>query len=455
MVAFILVSTYHASWKVLHGDSHAWQSALSLNLQSFRDTSASFTKQQRPLPAAERETKPQLKRVKRKEAPSRFAYAFVTSGVDPDERRTYQNYLFNIAITAWILHDRGSKAHVVALFQIAPDHDEIPPEDLQLLHYLGVHVYYFPPHKDGKGSFYRSQMEKFRILGLTQYDRVIYLDGDIIPLANLDFLFELSMDGALKEDVLLKTLSEPSHGGFFMLKPGTLEVVQSIMEERERKAKTLPSPYFDVVDGWGHVMVEEEKWILPKWQDTNWTFYAAFADQGLLYHYTRFVRKSVSVIAISKNVVEQYEENEQGIVPLVEEIPNREFFGQVDANIIEELTPNLGERNTPKSWMKHFTGTKKPWMAGGPPSNCCFNRTLCCSQNESRYDSHTHYWFWVLAQIMKELELDHIDFSQHWNQNHSHEHAPKHGLKPKKSDVLIADSNILTPLQRIYPEGEL
>jgi alpha-N-acetylglucosamine transferase len=35
-------------------------------------------------------------------------------------------------------------------------------------------------------------LDKFRILGMTEYRRVLFLDGDVVPLVNLDYLFELS-----------------------------------------------------------------------------------------------------------------------------------------------------------------------------------------------------------------------------------------------------------------------
>ena len=146
---------------------------------------------------------------------SPFAYGFVIGGCDPGRIESYQNYLFNIAIAAKILRERGSTADVIALFQVsesAKTH-ELAPEDLRLLHALGVYVYYIPQQTHGQQSFYRTQLDKFRILGLTQYERVLFLDGDVMPIANLDYMFEMSVNGTLQDNIVLQGIHEPANGG--------------------------------------------------------------------------------------------------------------------------------------------------------------------------------------------------------------------------------------------------
>ena len=55
---------------------------------------------------------------------------------------------------------------------------------------MNMQTCYVP--KQGNETFYRTQMDKFRILSLTQYGRVLFMDGDVMPTGNLDCLFELS-----------------------------------------------------------------------------------------------------------------------------------------------------------------------------------------------------------------------------------------------------------------------
>ena len=108
-------------------------------------------------------------------------------------------------------------------------------------------------------------MEKFRILTLTEYSRVMYLDYDILPLCNLDYLFDLSdplpgssargMDGStnstlrLKENIILAYQKEPASGGFFILEPNATDYkhIERIIYEKEVRSMKLPYPHWDPV----------------------------------------------------------------------------------------------------------------------------------------------------------------------------------------------------------------
>jgi hypothetical protein len=110
----------------------------------------------------------------------------------------------------------------------------------------------------------------------------------------LDYLFEMS-DGenaTLKENLVMAGKMEPANAGFFMVAPkeGDLEQINSIIQEQEVKAKSLPYPYFDPVEGWGHVIQPDDQWEALKKQGRNWTFWSAFSDQGLLYYWTKVRR---------------------------------------------------------------------------------------------------------------------------------------------------------------------
>ena len=80
-------------------------------------------------------------------------------------------------------------------------------------------------------------LDKFQILDLTEYSRVIFLDSDVIPLCNMDYIFELSEGGrvgngnmTLKENLVVAWKHEPSQGGLFMLRPciGKLAELQEV-----------------------------------------------------------------------------------------------------------------------------------------------------------------------------------------------------------------------------------
>lgn len=368
---------------------------------------------------------------------SPFAYAFVIGGCDPDNPPTYQDYLFNIAIAAKILREVNSTADVVALFQMAQDvpvGTTLPRRDLRLLHALGVFVYYIPQQFTGQQSFYRTQLDKFRILGLTQYERVLFMDGDVLPVGNLDLLFELSVNGTLQENVVVRGYFEPANGGFFLIKPGALEEIQQVIAWREETASQLPYPHFDPDIGWGQQLTTP--WLAYKKQGTNWTFLAAFADQGLLYYYTLYHQKSVSFF-LRDGTAENWQYTLDGTVKLRNEVSLLDF----SVTGISAIPGRHRNYKFPLNSFIHFSGATKPWMRGGPPDDCC--------TEENKYKDTRYYWFWELSIMNKVLDLG-IDFKQHWKVG---KHRPPLGLIPVYTHAVNASSNLLPSLERVYPEN--
>jgi hypothetical protein len=217
----------------------------------------------------------------------KFAYAYVIGGVLPEDP-SYRNYFNDIMISTYNQREEGSKADVVVFVQMAykSKHDILPEEDLRLLNSMNITIHYIPKAEDE--NFYRIMLDKFRVLGLTEYSRVIFMDGDVMALGNLDYLFELSMKGILKENVVFAGRSEPANGGFFMVAPkeGATDHIRRIISEKEERVALLPYPHWDNAKGWGHELEEgdyvqlvEEKKIL-RGADA-WSFYGSFAVSRL------------------------------------------------------------------------------------------------------------------------------------------------------------------------------
>jgi hypothetical protein len=109
------------------------------------------------------------------------------------------------------------------------------------------------------------------------------MDSDIMPTGNLDYLF-LNSDGpspSLKPNLVVAGRMEPANGGFFMLEPGEhdLSEMDTIIQRRQQRAQTLPHPYFDPVEGWGHVIKPPDYWEFRGGKKgTNWTFWADFGE---------------------------------------------------------------------------------------------------------------------------------------------------------------------------------
>ncbi len=223
----------------------------------------------------------------------------------------------------------GSRADMVLLVHLSttrPGVRALPPADGELLRRMGVDVVYLPQYSspDLEVPSYSLPMEKFRVLTLDQYDRVLYMDhGDVLPRCNLDYLLELSCKGGggggrrnqrpvLKENVVVAYRAEPASGGFFIVRPDRNDYLRlrEIIRQREEEALDLPFPHWDRIKGWGHVISPPDYWRAAQgtgpsdWYLTAWTWPAAQGDDGLLYHWTKYVKRSVSIIVGSQ--VEQW-----------------------------------------------------------------------------------------------------------------------------------------------------
>ena len=101
----------------------------------------------------------------------------------------YRGYIYNVAIAKELLSkDFGSTNDVIVMIRmhLDSDYDTLPKADENILSKVGVIVKYLPkPRK--VDNFYTAMMDKFRILQFVEYTRVLYLDGDVMPLTNLDY----------------------------------------------------------------------------------------------------------------------------------------------------------------------------------------------------------------------------------------------------------------------------
>lgn len=205
----------------------------------------------------------------------RFAYAFLIAGCDPS-RPSYRGFLYNVLVAKHIFRAQGSTSDVVLLIRMAANATQsLPHEEERMLKDSGIKFRYLPPPAT-KETFYSAMMAKFHILNLTEYSRVIYMDADVMPWCNLDYIFLLSEKGIIKDNLVVAWWYEPASGGIFMLKPemGALNQLHSIVERQQEIVKNQSSwPPFDVVHGWGHEIKPPDNWKTLKGGDgTNWTF---------------------------------------------------------------------------------------------------------------------------------------------------------------------------------------
>ncbi|CAB9526841.1 expressed unknown protein [Seminavis robusta] len=261
---------------------------------------------------------------RRKEPPTKIAYAFFLGGIPPPSntsmtlqpalgrrgkggplttpRYAYRGLLYNILVSVKILRDAGSKADFVLLVQMTEPDVVLPDQDVRLIRQMGIILKYCPPPYDAVNEISTIPVEKFRILDLVDYARVLYMDADITPRCNLDYLMELSIQGVLRDNVIVSIGDTPASSKIFVLTPGPGKLWNL--------AKLIP-PHassqgirhgFRAERGWGD---GPYAWrAIDQGSGKYLNFPGANNDQGLLFQHTKHSARSVSIIR--GNVIEHW-----------------------------------------------------------------------------------------------------------------------------------------------------
>jgi len=355
------------------------------------------------------------------DAPNRnWAYAFLVSGCS-EEKPGYKGFLYNIVVSAKRLKEMGSVADIVVMIQMSESTDSrtIPLEEENMLIDNGIKIRYLPKMRSSYHEcFYALVQEKFRILQLTEYSRVLFIDADIMPLCNLDYMFELSEPAEinklslLKENVIIAWRDEAANAGFFMMKPNNddWKQLQREIRRKEEKALSLPWPYWDKVEGWGHKIMPPDYWRpLNGTKLTAWDWHAVFADQGLLYYYTKYVKKNVSIIIGPE--IEQWSSKDGGDVNL-EKIDSNPFGAY-------SCFP-LGQMAAPYRDYFHFTGRAKPWECN-LRTNITVGVQIRSDGSEfeinRRQAEKINQWRSILLQVQKDTTT--YNFTLSWSEQQS------------------------------------
>ena len=318
---------------------------------------------------------PQPKPVYRK-----WAYVFLLGGCNSNDPE-YRGFLYNTVVATKILQTHNTKADIVLLIQMSmlTNETSLPHDEEQLLNYYNIKIKYIPKFLSRYSeTFYALVMEKFRILSLVEYSRVLFLDGDIMPYCSLDYIFELSEPPSqedahniiqqppplLKENVIISWKDEPANAGLFMLKPNLNEYkqIQRIIIKKEKKALQIGHfPWWDPIEGWGQIITPDDAWRSEyNVRGTNWTWHASFADQGLLYYWTKYIKHNVSQIIGNeidhytsgiKTIIGKDQSKKQRLVPVLEATT----YGTLSNFTCSPTIPS--KKNVPHRDFIHFTGT--------------------------------------------------------------------------------------------------
>jgi hypothetical protein len=349
-----------------------------------------------------------------------YAYVFLLAGCDPNVP-SYRGFLFNILIaTDQLRRELGTVADVVVLVRMAPgtNSTRLSAQEEGWLDAVGARVLYLPSAV-GAETFSTVQMLKFHVLRLVQYQRVLYIDSDILPLCNLDYLFDLSVKGVLRENLVIAWTKEPANGGFFMLQPdvAAYQQVQDTISQQHESARHLPAPYFDKINGWGHAMTPDNPWLTfrRRMKGHKWSFYAAHSDQGLLYHYVKFLRRSVSIVLAK--AVQNWIPGPNGTVVLEHEL--HEPFAKFTCRrgrrsraqyMLHPATGNTLAMTPPFCDFAHFYSVFKPWEN--------LKEAAAGVQLDNKYEAENvlQYWFCLLRLLDERLGMGLPLHGQAWRE---------------------------------------
>ena len=352
----------------------------------------------------------------------RFAYAFVVGGCDP-KHPSYRYYLYNILVAAFILQHEAttssSSSQIIVYVQMAHSsrYNTLLEHEVKWLERMNIQIVYLP--KSRVESFYGIVLEKFRILNLTEYQRVLLLDADVMPLMNLDYLMEMSLQGILQENVVIAGRLEPANAGLFVVTPlvGAYDRVRQIIRETQERSDHRPYPdYWDKDVGWGQVMTPPDDY----WENYRgerfhkWDFHAAFSDQGLLYQWTKYERQRVSIV-FPKGRVQNWGPSTTKVDPTTNR--TRVVLKATLENPFVKYAPQAGRRCLRDMRCRgpvlddhvHFTGRAKPWLEAPPPLPLLTALHDATSKSSSRSAS-TIVWYQTLYRLNHELDMG-IDFT--------------------------------------------
>ncbi len=290
---------------------------------------------------------------------SKYAYAFLLVDCDPNHPSTYLHYLYNIAVATELLQYFGSKEDIIVMIRMlvhANDTNDtndtkklnhhhlmtnLPPDHERILTKLGITVIYTPPvtKAPNKIADVHKAMDKFRILQLTDYERILYLDAaDVIPLNNLDYLFQFSSgpNAKLEENVVLMDYDAPVNGGIFMLRPNQkdYEDLRQLIDKKVGKEEEtdVSGSFFDPMIGWGHTFHNnntdddgDDHWeSMLSNNGTKWDFPGASTDIGLIYYWTKYVQQNISIIG--RDTIQTWK-SQNGKVKMIKQVPRNTVFG--------------------------------------------------------------------------------------------------------------------------------
>lgn len=254
----------------------------------------------------------------------RKKYAYVTLLHGIDDTFSYRGFLYNCFIVKKALAAQGSIADFIVLVGFTygedPKVDKIS-KDLALLQKFGIILHFLPrldssnlvlevsntpdptamdsnlkPRKAGhsrKIPFLEMALLKVLPWSFTQYEKVQFFDGDVLPFKNMDCFFELDINTFNTGN------ASPLNSGWYVAVPNMTDFTAL----REKAIKRTKGKKWDEKKGWGVPIPPDLLFRGGKRAVNKWSFNGASLDQGLLTDYFVLQQGRVQLIDMDSSPV--------------------------------------------------------------------------------------------------------------------------------------------------------
>jgi len=165
----------------------------------------------------------------------------------------------------------------------------------------------------------------------TNYSRLMYLDGDVLPTKNLDCYFQLSTNAFNTGN------ASPLNSGWYVAVPSL-----PLYEKMKAKAVARLSAPWDETNGWGTAMPAGVTFRNHGKAVAKWDFNGASLDQGLLFH-TLVLTDGGATMLDHADAVLYGPGHRQTVLGLKQAVP-------------------ACDGKSPMERFAHFTGRNKPWL---------------------------------------------------------------------------------------------
>lgn len=269
---------------------------------------------------------------------SKFAYVTLLSGIDNSFR--YRGFLYNTIIMKRALEEYGSKEDFIVMIGFSHSEKNLTVfnNDLDLLSENNIIIYHLPRYVDDNQrlSFAEMALQKISPWSFTQYKRVQYFDGDVMPTRNMDCFFELNYNA------FTTGAASPLNSGWYLAIPNNNDY-----EYMKTKALWRLSRDWNKQSGWEEEMPRGLYYRGGKKMCDLWDFNGADMDQGLFLH--RFVLNRGRALLIDT------ESNRARLF-------KKGYLGNPSVDMKAKKALACCKGVVPTRCFAHFTGRSKPWM---------------------------------------------------------------------------------------------